>query len=93
MAKELKPLRVKAREKGGKITTAGRRALGRSQFALPDGDRPGVAGRYPIDTIVRARNALARAAQNESPAVQAEIRRAVYAKYPELKARAKARRK
>ena len=85
MAKELRPLRVKVREKGGKITTAGRRALSRSQFALPDGNRPGVAGRYPINTIARARNALARAAQNETPAVQAKIRRAVYAKYPELK--------
>ena len=91
MARRLRPLRVKAREKGGKITTAGRRALSRGQFALPDGIRPGIAGRYPIDTIIRARNALARAAQNESPAVQAQIRRAVYAKYPELKARAKAR--
>jgi len=91
MAKGLRPLRVKVREKGGKITTAGRRALSRSQFALPDGNRPGVAGRYPINTIARARNALARAAQNETPAVQAKIRRAVYAKYPELKARAKAR--
>ena len=91
MARRLRPLRVKAREKGGKITTAGRRALSRSQFALPDGNRSGIAGRYPMDTIARARNALARAAQNETPAVQAKIRRAIYRKYPELKARAKAR--
>ena len=91
MAGQPRPLRVRVKEKGGKITTAGRRALSRSQFALPDGNRPGIAGRYPMDTVARARNALARAAQNEAPAVQAQIRRAVYRKYPELKARAKAR--
>lgn len=86
-----KKLRVQAKEKGGKITTKGRRGLPRGQFALPDGNRPGVAGRYPIDSIERARNALARAAQNETPATEAAIRRRVYAKYPGLKKRAQER--
>ena len=88
---QLRPLRVKTKEKGGKITTAGRRALSKGQFALPNGDRPGVAGRYPIDTIKRGRNALARVSAHGTPAEKAAVRRAVYANYPELKARAKAR--
>lgn len=40
--------------------------LGREQFALPPGPeekRRGIKGRLPIDTLKRARNALARAAQ------------------------------
>ena len=91
MAQKLRPLRVRVKEKGGKITTAGRRALSSRQFALPDGNRPGVAGRYPMDTIARARNALARVSAHGTPAEQRAVRRAVYAKFPELKARAKAR--
>ena len=43
---------------------------------------------FPIDTIKRARNALARAHFAPNPA---GIKAAVYRKYPELKARAKAR--
>ena len=84
MARKLRPLRVKQKEKGGKITTAGRRALSRSQFALPDGDRPGVAGTYPIDTKARARNALARVAAHGTAEEKAEVRRKVKAKYPDI---------
>lgn len=43
---------------------------------------------FPIDTLKRARNALARAHFAPNPA---GIKAAVYRKYPELKARAKAR--
>lgn len=53
-------------ERDHHITTAGRRALTASQFALPPGaeeKRRGIKGRLPIDTLKRARNALARAAQ------------------------------
>src|SRR3990170_4269960 len=78
------PTRVKAKEKGGKITTAGRRALRRGQFALPDGDRPGVEGRYPIDTPERGRNALARVAQHGSSAEKSRVRAAVRRKYPSI---------
>jgi len=39
---------------------------------------------FPIPDIAHARNALARAAQHASPAVEAEVRRAVHAKYPSL---------
>ena len=55
-----------AHERHHHITTSGRRALGRDQFALPPGPeehRRGIAGRLPIDTLKRARNALTRAAQ------------------------------
>ena len=51
-------------ERDHHITTAGRRALKASQFALPPGPeekRRGIKGRLPIDDIERARNALARA--------------------------------
>ena len=53
-------------ERDGHITTSGRRALKRNQFALPpssDEKRRGIKGRLPIDTIERARNALTRASQ------------------------------
>ena len=45
---------------------------------------PGAKGRYPIDTPGRARNALARAAQNEPPATQGKIKAAVKKKYPSI---------
>jgi hypothetical protein len=55
-----------AHERNHHITTAGRRALKREQFALPPGPeekRRGIKGRLPIDDIERARNALSRAKQ------------------------------
>ena len=55
-----------AHERNHHITTTGRRALKTSQFALPPGPeekRRGIKGRLPIDTLQRARNALARASQ------------------------------
>lgn len=55
-----------AHERDHHITTAGRLALSADQFALPPSPeerRRGIKGRLPIDTLKRARNALARAAQ------------------------------
>lgn len=55
-----------AHERDHHITTAGRRALSREQFALPPGPeekRRGIKGRLPIDTYRRAKNALTRASQ------------------------------
>ena len=55
-----------AHERDHHITTAGRLALSAEEFALPPGPeekRRGIKGRLPIDTLKRARNALARAAQ------------------------------
>jgi hypothetical protein len=51
-------------ERDHHITTSGRRALSRSQFALPPGpeeERREIKGRLPIDTFKRAHAALARA--------------------------------
>ena len=83
MAK-LRPLRVKVKEKGGKLTTAGRRALSKTQFAIPNGKRPGIKGRYPILDKAHARNALARVARFGTPAEKARVRAAVHRKYPNI---------
>lgn len=76
------------------ITTSGRRALTASQFALPPGPeekRRGIKGRLPIDTLARARNALARAAQMKksghlSAAQLAAVRRKIHAAWPSIDA-------
>ena len=73
---------------GGRITTAQRKALPSSDFALP-GKGTGAGGKgpgsYPIDTEARARNALARGAQHAGPAKLATIKAKVRAKYPGIK--------
>lgn len=63
------------RAMGGHITAAKRHSLPAKDFALP-------GERYPVDTKARARNALARGAQNASPAELAKIKRKVRSKYP-----------
>jgi hypothetical protein len=81
-----------AHERNHHITTAGRLALNAAQFALPPGPeerRRGIKGRLPIDTIKRARNALARAAQMErhghiSAAQLATVQRKVHAAWPSI---------
>ena len=73
------------KEKKGHITAAGRKALPKSDFALPgkgEGQSGKGAGSYPIDTPGRARSALSRASANASPAEQATIKRKVHEKYP-----------
>jgi len=82
-------LRVQKKEMEGRITTKGRRGLSAGQFGLPGGERPGVKGRYPIDTIERARNALARSAQavkagRMSKRERAILVRRIKAKWPEI---------
>jgi hypothetical protein len=85
-----------AHERDHHITTTGRRALSREQFALPPGPeekRRGINGRLPIDTIKRARNALTRAAQMHkrrhiSAAQLAEARRAVHREWPSIEVEA-----
>lgn len=81
-----------AHERDHHITTSGRRALSREQFALPPGPeekRRGIKGRLPIDTLKRARNALQRASQmrkrNHITGKQlAEVRRAVHRAWPSI---------
>ena len=81
-----------AHERDHHITTAGRRALTPSQFALPPGPeekRRGIKGRLPIDTVARARNALARAAQMKKSGhlnggQLATVRRKIRAAWPSI---------
>lgn len=57
------------------LTTKTRKALPAGAFALPN-------RRYPIHDKAHARNALARVAQNGTPAEQAIVRRKVKARFP-----------
>ena len=73
--------------KKGRLTAKARQGMSKSEFALPgkgEGPKGAGAGSYPIDTEGRARNALARGAQHASPAEQAQIKRKVHAKYPDI---------
>lgn len=70
-----------------KLSSKRRRSLPKTSFALKR-DR-----KYPIDTKARARNALARAAQNEPKSTQKTVRAAVSKRYPSLKKRTGARRR
>jgi hypothetical protein len=85
-----------AHERDHHITTSGRRALAREQFALPPGPeekRRGIKGRLPIDTLKRARNALQRASQMRkrdhiTAGQLAEVRRAVHRAWPSIEVEA-----
>ena len=61
-----------------KLTTRARKALPTKTFAGPDRS-------YPIPDASHARNALARASQHASPALQAKIRSKVENKFPGIK--------
>lgn len=81
-----------AKERDHHITTHGRQMLAADQFALPPGPeekRRGIKGRLPIDTLARARNALARAAQMKkaghlSAGQLATVQRKVHAAWPSI---------
>jgi len=87
-----------AHERDHHITTSGRRALTREQFALPPGPeekRRGIKGRLPIDTLKRGRNALNRAAQMKkrghiTAGQLAEAQRAVHREWPSIKSETRA---
>jgi hypothetical protein len=64
------------------LTTKERKALPKSDFVVPS-KAPG-SGSYPIPDISHARNALARAAQHGSSALQKKVRAKVYDRFPEL---------
>ena len=61
------------------LTTKGRDNLPDSAFALP-------GRRYPIPDRAHAANALARVAQNGTPAEQAQVKRAVCRRFPDMPA-------
>lgn len=60
-----------------KLTTAARKALPTSTFALP-------GRRYPINDPNHARNALARVSQYGDSREKARVRAAVHRKYPSI---------
>jgi len=59
------------------LTYRQRKKLPKSSFALP-------GRRYPIDTINRGRNALARVSEFGTPAEKSAVRGAVHRKYPSI---------
>ena len=61
------------------LTAKARKKLGKKSFALP-GKR-----KYPIPDKAHARNALARVAQNGSPAEKKKVRAAVVKRFPSLR--------
>jgi hypothetical protein len=61
-----------------KLTSKGRERMKSSEFAIPK------KRAYPINDKAHARNALARVAQNGTPAEQAKVRKAVKKKYPSI---------
>ncbi len=67
------------------LTAKDRKKLGKKSFALP-GKR-----KYPIPDKAHARNALARVAQNGTPAEQKKVRAAVKKRFPSLGRKQKAK--
>ncbi|MEX3690642.1 hypothetical protein AB3X91_16035 [Paraburkholderia sp. BR14263] len=59
------------------LTAKGRARIKPANFALP-------GRRYPINTIARARNALARVAQHGTRAEQVKVHSAVHRKWPSI---------
>ncbi len=78
----------KLREKKGSSSTGRYKSVKPKDFAGKSGGASSYS--FPIDTLARARNALARAHYAPNPE---GIRRAVYKKYPSLKMRAMERNK
>jgi hypothetical protein len=61
-----------------KLTTATRKKIPTREFALP-------GRRYPIEDEAHARNALARVAQDGTPAEKRAVRGKVHRQFPDLK--------
>lgn len=76
----------KMQKKAGGSNVGEYKTVKKKSFAGPKGGAP--EGSYPINTLKRAKAALAYAHNAPNPA---GIKRAVYAKYPELKKRHEAR--
>jgi hypothetical protein len=69
------------------LSTAARKKLPKSQFALPgkgEGPQGKGAGSYPIPDRKHAANALSRVSQHGSPAEKKAVRAAVKKKYPDM---------
>lgn len=73
------------RARGGRLTSAERQGLPKSDFALPgkgEGPKGAGSGSYPIPDQGHARAALSRVAQHGSPAEKAAVRSKVHRKFP-----------
>lgn len=60
----------------------------KKSFAFPEKktkSNPAGKGGYPLDTANRARSALSRGAHNLSPEKDAELKRKVHRRYPNMK--------
>lgn len=67
-----------------KLDAKERKALPKSDFAAPQKrSKSGGSGGYPIPDRSHAQNALARVA-NKAPAIKAQVRAKVKAKYPDM---------
>lgn len=64
-----------------KLTYGERKAMPKSEFAVP-GKREGGKGGYPIPDKGHARNALSRVSAYGSPSEKAMVRAKVHNKYP-----------
>lgn len=78
MATPSKKSKLPAKVNQKRNTQAGRARMAPASFAIP-GEK-----KYRIDDPAHARNALARVAQNGTPAEQAQVRKAVAKKYPSI---------
>lgn len=76
-SKGSKASKLSAATNAKRNTKGGRAKMADSSFALP-------GKKYRIDDAAHARNALARVAQNGTPAQKTAVQRAVRAKYPSI---------
>ena len=73
--------------KKGRLTASDRKAMPKSEFAMPgkgEGPKGPGAGSYPIPDASHARNALSRVSANGSPEEKSKVRAAVHRKYPDI---------
>lgn len=66
-----------------RLTSGERKALPKSDFAVPS-KRKGGKGGYPIPDASHARNALARVSEFGTSAQKAEVRAKVHRKFPRI---------
>ena len=66
-----------------RLTYGQRKAMPKSEFAVPS-KRKGGKGGYPIPDKAHARDALSRVSANGTPAQKAQVRRAVHRKFPSI---------
>jgi hypothetical protein len=67
-----------------KLTTKARKALSKSDFALPGKKGSTGKGGYPDDTKGRARNALSRVSEFGSSSEKAKVRAKVHKDWPSI---------